>query len=245
MCPYTLQKKFKTKPKKKASTAGPSRSVHFAEVDLNEDDDEAGPSFAQEDASKASDSDEEQEPESDEEEEEEGDPDEFIDVLDVLDGRGEPESGDDDRQGADDSSRGKTSSAKDSTSHAALSEDEEMQEPGSTEDDEDESGEDEEEEEEEEEESNQEQISASEDEDEGDVSALDNLEKFVTSLDAGQKRKSPEPEAGETAPKAKKRRLLSERTEAGEENEFAAHVGQSRISLAARPCHSCEVYRRR
>ena len=106
----------------------------------------------------------------------------------------------------------------DDKSHGAYSEDEEMGEP----DDED----DEDDEEEVEEEADAEQISASEAEDEGDASALDNLERFVTSLDAGQKRKSPEPEAGGAAPKAKKRRLLPERTEAGEENEFAAHVGQ-------------------
>ena len=215
---YTVQKKSKIKPKKKSNTDGPSRGVRFAEVDLNEDDDEEGPSFAREGASE-----EEEEPFSDEEEEEEGDPDEFIDVLDVLDGRGEPESADDDRQSTHSPTQGKASLAMDNTSHADLSEDEKMQEPGSEEDDddEDEVGEDEEEAEE----SDQEQISASEDEEGGDVSALDNLERFVTSLDAGQKRKSPEPEAGETAPKAKKRRLLPERTEAGEENEFAAHVG--------------------
>lgn len=86
------------------------------------------------------------------------------------------------------------------------------------------------------------QISASENEDEGDVSALDHLERFVTNLDAGQKRKSPEPEAGVEAPKAKKRRLLPEQTEAGEENEFAAHVGWSpNLSLPVHTTHTMRI----
>ena len=231
---YAAQKKSSTASRKKASTAGPSRSVRFAEVDLNEDDDEAGPSFAQKDASEASGSDEEQESDSDEEEEEEGDPDEFIDVLDVLDGRGEPESGDEDRQDTHESTRSFALSAVKETSHVDIPEDEEMQELGSEDDDDAEGGEDEEDAEE----SDQEQISASEDEDEGDVSALDNLRRFVTSLDAGQKRKSPEPEAGDAVPKVKKRRLLPERTVAGEENEFAAHIGRSPVLSVTRSCHS-------
>ena len=53
--------------------------MHFADVDLNEDSvDEAEVHAEDESASGESD---------EEEEEEEGDPSEFVDVLDVLDGR--------------------------------------------------------------------------------------------------------------------------------------------------------------
>lgn len=184
----------------------------------------------------ASGSDNEQGSDSDEEEEE-GDPTEFIDVLDVLDGRGEPEGGDDGRQGTENSPRHEASAETENATRVDQYEDEEMQEP----DDEEEEDDDEEEDEEEAEEPDEEQIFASEDEDVGDVSALENLERFVTNLDAGQKRKSPEPEAGGAAPKAKKRRLLPEQTEAGEENEFAAHIGELHMFSVTRSCHSYEA----
>ena len=76
-------------------------------------------------------------------------------------------------------------------------------------------------------------VSASEDEDEGEEgsNALQELESFVTGLDAGQKRKAPDEDDavadGADSKRARKRRLLPELTEAGAENEFAAVLGSS------------------
>ncbi|KAH9837381.1 Utp14-domain-containing protein [Rhodofomes roseus] len=215
----------KKKPKaqhKKRNAPKPSRAVRFAEVDLNEDEDEAGPSHAAHEASVASDDDEDDDEQS-EEGEEEGDPDEFIDVLDVLDGRGEPHSEDEAAHLQGDLRKPVAATTHEGTEELAQDEDEEMR------DGDDEDGEDEEEGEEGDED---EEISTSEEEGEGgDESALDNLERFVTNLDAGHKRKSPDAEDGEPTQRAKKRRLLPERTEAGEENEFAAHVGSGKLQI--------------
>lgn len=72
-------------------------------------------------------------------------------------------------------------------------------------------------------------ISASEDEDEEESPHIDSLQTFITSLDAGQKRKASDDEDESSRPSAEtrpqKRRLLHEQTEAGIENEFAAHTG--------------------
>ena len=200
---------MKSKPKRK--TAGKARAVHFADVDLNEDSvDEAEVHAEDESASGESD---------EEEEEEEGDPSEFVDVLDVLDGRGEPDSGDD----MGEVERGGQVAA---TVNRREAEDEEDDERDADEDMEG-SGDDSDEQSDEEEGVNM--VSASEDEgDEGDDSALQELENFVSGLDAGQKRKAPDEDdaqdGGDSKP-ARKRRLLRERTEAGAENEFAAALG--------------------
>lgn len=167
-------------------------------MDLNEDSDEVQSKAEIEDASEASDGD-------DDDEEEEGDPSKFIDVLDVLDGRGDPES-EDEHQDAK-----KTSSLK--TDAAQMSEDEEEDEEMNSEEDS-----------EEDEDEDDKMGSASEPEDEEDDSALQDLEQFVSGLDAGQKRKAPDEDDGKDVdpkPAARKRRLLPERTELGAENEFA------------------------
>ncbi|KZT73253.1 Utp14-domain-containing protein [Daedalea quercina L-15889] len=219
---FSRKKKSQVQQKKKISDLGPSRDVRFAEVDLNEDDNQVDSSLESNEAGEASYGDKEHEDENDEEEEEDGDPDEFIDVLDVLDGRGEPEN----RDGMGNTQEGEAKQREPvdtADTSAEFNEDEEMRNEEDEEEDEDED---------EAEEERDQEISGSEEEDAlGNASALDNLERFVTSLDAGQKRKSPEPEGQEVTPGAKKRRLLPERTEAGEENEFAAHVGSGKLSI--------------
>ncbi|CCL98912.1 uncharacterized protein FIBRA_00919 [Fibroporia radiculosa] len=81
------------------------------------------------------------------------------------------------------------------------------------------------------------QVSALE-EDGEDSAALQELERFVTGLDAGQKRKMPDgnddergTEGDGDGQRERKRRLLKEKTEAGEENEFAAHLGSGKLKL--------------
>ena len=184
--------------------------MHFADVDLNEDSVDEAEVHAEDELASG---------ESDEEEEEEGDPSEFVDVLDVLDGRGEPDSGDD----MGEVERGGQVSA---TVNRRKAEDEEV-DKGDVDDDMEGSADDSDEQSDEEEGGNI--VSASEDEGgEGDDSALQELENFVSGLDAGQKRKAPDEDdaqdGGDSKP-ARKRRLLRERTEAGAENEFAAALG--------------------
>lgn len=192
-----VQSKQKSKAKK-ASKPKKTSGVRFAEVDLNEDEsaDEAP-------AAEAGSS-------SEEEEEEEGDSDEFIDVLDVLDGRGEPDLGEDE---------GKASVRKDSagrTEHEA--EDEEMEED---EDEGDEEGQEYGEDEDDENVVEEEGMDLSADEADESPEALDSLGKFISSLDTGTKRKA---EGAELEAPRRKRRVIQERTEAGAENEFAANV---------------------
>ncbi|KAH9897707.1 Utp14 protein-domain-containing protein [Cubamyces lactineus] len=206
--------KSKAKPKKKSDSG---RSVRFAEVDLDEDEDGAKSDAQAEEASEVD------EDEDDEEEEEEGDPSEFIDVLDVLDGRGEPESeneqGEVEKEGAQKAQASKKMTDTDEEDEGMDSEEDGDSDEGSEEEGEDE---------------DEEMISASDAEEEGDDSALLDLENFVSGLDAGQKRKVPDDEDGkdgEDVKRARKRRLLPERTEAGAENEFVASSGTGKLNL--------------
>jgi U3 small nucleolar RNA-associated protein 14 len=164
----TLQKKQADKKKKP--------TVRFADVDLNEDGDMASP-------------------EEQESEEEGGDSHEFIDLLDVLDGKGEID------MGSDDEKRPKPSRPQ--------------------EDDEEEHDDEEQEEEETEEEQDKVELdpfSASEDEA---PEASEQFQKFVSTLDTtAQKRKADDPAKDS---RSRKRRLIAERTEAGVEDEFRAH----------------------
>ncbi|PCH34293.1 Utp14-domain-containing protein [Wolfiporia cocos MD-104 SS10] len=216
------QKGVQSKSNKRGKATS-SRSVRFADVDLNEDESEAEEmdEHSQDLASTSSD-----------EEEEEGDPEEFIDVLDIMDGRGEPESGDD---------MGEIERETSSRGHDQQVKDDEDEDEAVNNSNKDESGEDTEEIDSDEDEDGEAEadqpISASEDEgDKGNPSALQELEKFVTNLDANRKRKAPDGTDGENesnidAGRARKRRLLQERTEVGEENEFAAHVGGGKLEL--------------
>ncbi|PPQ94586.1 hypothetical protein CVT25_011899 [Psilocybe cyanescens] len=194
-------KKSKTKPAKKERTKS---AVRFAEVDLDEDEDiESGVDKAELDQ----DSDDE---------EEEGDDDEFIDLLDVLDGKGEVDMGSDDEKAAPRKPSPKIDQESD--------EDEDLEQSGedSEEDSEDEVSEDE-----------KMDIEPSDEEDVPE--ALDQLNDFVSQLDVtAKKRKAPEDDsaaAGTSEARARKRRQTKEKTEAGEENEFRAHSSGSKLNL--------------
>ncbi|THH18267.1 hypothetical protein EW146_g2683 [Bondarzewia mesenterica] len=147
-----------------------------------------------------------------EEEEEEGEPDEFIDVLDVLDGRGEPDLGGEEKvTRVDEGVEGRSEDDDDKSKDGGSSEDQEESDgEGSTEGDPDL------------------MLSADEEDASG---ALEDLGTFITSLETGKKRKADATEAPGDTPRRKKR-IIEERTEAGAENEFAAHVsGSARLYL--------------
>ncbi|RDX46820.1 Utp14-domain-containing protein [Lentinus brumalis] len=212
---FSQKAKPKVKSKAKQKARNEARAVRFADVDLNEDSDAEG----EEDDAKMSDGRDEEE----DEEEEEGDPSEFIDVLDVLDGRGEPEDEDETGGAVKQSGPGKKTGRED-MGLGSGDEDEDMDDEDEGSGSEEEDGEDE----------GEDLVSASEDEDDagGDV-ALQELETFVTGLDAGQKRKAPDEDEtrdGDGTARARKRRILPERTQAGTENEFAA-LGGGKLDL--------------
>ena len=147
---------------------------------------------------------------SDSEVEEEGEPDEFFDVLDILDGRADPLS---------DEEPPVAPSREKQTSRVSSDEDEEEEEADDDGDDQDmvlEPGD---------------QFIPSDDE--ADVDALQNLGHFISNLDSSAKRKTSEDEgaavAEDNAPR-KRRKLLKERNEAGAENEFAAS-GKLELSM--------------
>ncbi|KAJ3995838.1 Utp14-domain-containing protein [Lentinula boryana] len=167
-------------------------SVHFADVNLNEDDEDVELQEVRQDVSEA-----------EVEEEESGEDDEFINVLDILDGKGEPLH-DEDNDPSSASSRVKI--PPDHTSDEDMNS-EEFEDREDKEEDEDEA-----------EEEDRISISLSEAENEA-AGALDDLQTFISSLDpsssSGKKRKTDEePE------RPRKRRAVKERTEAGVESEF-------------------------
>ena len=180
--------------------------MRFAEVDLNEDDGEDLPPNVDDD------SDEEEE-----EEEEEGDDDEFIDLLDVLDGKGDIDMGSDDgkavvsrthsvEQEGSDLERDEESDEEDS-------EIESDEDPGAAED---------------------EEIAFVPSDDDEAPEALDQLQQFVSGLEVtSKKRKAPDDSSAPNAEaRARRRRLMKERTEAGDENEFRAHSSGRQYFLA-------------
>jgi len=143
--------------------------VSFANVNLDEDEDMAPA-------------------EEDEDGDEEGDSGEFIDLLDVLDGKATTD---------DDEKRPKSKGPEDEAENS---------------------------DEEEREEDNQNPFAASDDEDLPEAS--DEFQKFIAGLDTtAKKRKADEPD-GESAKASlsRKKRLITERTEAGAEDEFRAHT---------------------
>jgi U3 small nucleolar RNA-associated protein 14 len=158
-----------------------------------------------------------------EEEEEEGDDDEFFDVLDVLDGRGDIGTG------SGDESAAKPKSAQASTSQVDA-------EPPTYEEMEQDEGEDSEEdsEEEDDDEPQDQDMTFDPSDDEEAPEALDQLNDFVSSLDVtAKKRKAPEEDGASTSAdaRARKRRFLKERTEAGDENEFRARSSGTLLHL--------------
>ena len=181
-----LQAQPSKRPKLKPSA---TKTVHF-EVNLDEDDEgelEGGPSNMDNPHGEL---------------EEEGEPDEFFDVLDVLDGRAEPLS--DDEPPAAHVRPNETSRASSNEEEGA----------DDNEDDQDLDPEPED------------QLMPSDNE--ADVGALQTLGQFISNLDSSSKRKTSEDEGvavGENIAPRKKRKLLKERNEAGTENEFAASGG--------------------
>lgn len=155
-----------------------------------------------------------------EEEEESGDPDEFIDVLDILDGRGEPYI--EEREGADIAGGNGADQGS-----VELDEDVHMLRQHEENSDNSSEGEDEAEDEEDQAQSGDIAVSADEDEDGDSPAALEDLQTFISRLDAtadsgsGRKRKA-EAEVGQDAP-PRKRKAITERTEAGKESEAGVY----------------------
>lgn len=190
--------------------------MRFADVDLNEEDEDMEKGEHHNAGN------------SDDEEEEEGDDDEFIDILDVLDGKGEVDIQSD----VEDTT---TTSAKHwrTGDEDDIVNDEEIQE-GEEEDedeDEDEEGEDGEDEDEDDE---QLAFSPSDSEDAA-PEALDELQNFISTLDPStKKRKAPtdnEAPASSTQSRKLRRLTIKERTEAGAENEFRTQTSGTPPSM--------------
>lgn len=143
-------------------------------------------------------------------EEEEGEDDEFIDVLDILDGRGVPDNGSEteDHMGTASSNKPRPQTDDDDGSSGEEEEDEGQRE-------EEESGPD----------SDDQDAFAPSDEEDSAPEALGGLHAFISTLDTtAQKRKLPaeDPSSRDKIERPRKRRMLKERTEAGAENEFRA-----------------------
>ncbi|KAK7049701.1 hypothetical protein VNI00_005732 [Paramarasmius palmivorus] len=199
----------KKKAKSKLSQKKKKAQVRFAEVDLNEDEDEDENVDVQSDVASSH---------SSEEEEESGEDDEFIDILDILDGRGEPLNDEDESQEEHPHQSRHTDKTDQSES---LGDDEDEDE----EDEEGENGDD----------GDAENISISlSDAEEEAAGALEDLQNFVSSLDpsaSSKKRRADDDEAtAQTTKQPKKRRMLREHTEAGDENEFRTQAAG--VSLA-------------
>lgn len=159
---------------------GANKADGMLQVDLREDEDEDGDS------------------------DEDGESDEYLDVLDVLDGRGKIDDEDDVADGIHNGS--KESSKPVYKPHST---------PAQTKEDEEDSDEEEEEEDS--------IISASDDEDEVNDDAFQNLRSLVSTFEKGAKRKADEEvEAINKTERKKKRVLFQERNEAGVEGEFGA-----------------------
>ncbi|KAF5332696.1 hypothetical protein D9611_005277 [Ephemerocybe angulata] len=200
-------------PKKgKKSTVKKDRGVRFADVNLDEDDDE------QPQRKPAQESEEEEE-----DSEAEGEDDEFIDLLDVLDGKGDIDMGSDDEA----AKKAAATSEQPSSSRPDASEDEDED----MEDDEEISEDDEEDDEDVEDDEDDAHIAASDEEDLGE-DALDNLQSFVSGLDTtSQTQKRKAADDSEEPARARKRRIIREKTETGVEDEFRIDSSGSKLNL--------------
>jgi U3 small nucleolar RNA-associated protein 14 len=182
---FYSQSQQSKKPKRKPSA---TKGAHL-EVCLDESD--AGELRGGPDSAESSDS----------EVEEEGEPNEFFDVLDILDGHADPLSDDEPP----------TVPSRENEVSCDFSDKEEEGVVDDNEGDQDMDPEPED------------QLMPSDDE--ADVDALQNLGQFISALDSSAKRKISEDEnaalAENNVPR-KKRKLLKERNEAGAESEFAA-----------------------
>jgi U3 small nucleolar RNA-associated protein 14 len=191
---------FIPKGKKAAAKQLQRRGVHFAQVDLNEEDDSRS-----EISRRSTNTDED-------EEMEDGDSDEFIDVLAVFDGKGQADDGSDSERPVKQNDHGHQRALQTDVEHA--------NEDANDYNEDDDSGD---------EESEEDAIivSASEGEEDPSPEALASLETFISTLDPSKKRKAPPDNDGPPAdadapPQTRKRRMIKERTEAGLENEFGA-----------------------
>ncbi|OCH95718.1 Utp14-domain-containing protein [Obba rivulosa] len=207
---FSHSKKSKSSSKSQQPKQRSAAKARQPEVDLNEDEDVGMHSQEEEESDK------------EEEEEEEGNASDFFDVLDIMDGRGPPPK----------------DAEVDDTARRAIEQSQaqrdipDVPEADTVEDYDAKSDASQEEESEVEDEDSDQVISASEVEDDEDVDALGHLQNFVTTLDAGQKRKASEGDTEDTeATRPRKRRILKEKTEAGAENEFAAHTGGGKLKL--------------
>ncbi|KAL1704517.1 Utp14 protein-domain-containing protein [Schizophyllum commune] len=189
----------KTKKEKK-----PGKQV---EVDLNEDSDGG-------EGSKLEGNNDSEE----EGEEEEGDPDEFYDMLDVLDGVAKIESGSDDEDETPAQDDAPMKSAPSQSAFESEDDQEEDEDDGESGADEDEESVDD---------------FAPSDMDEDAPEGMEDLANFVSTLDtsSGTKRKPDANDDSALHTRPAKRRILPEQTEAGPENEFRAATTGSKIGL--------------
>jgi len=167
--------------------------VRFAEVDLNEDEDEDLQPNGGDDS---------------DEEEEEGDDDDFIDLLDVLDGKGDIDMGSDDDKAA----VSRADSLEEGGSE--LQRDEQSgEEDSEVESDEEAAAEDE----------NMAFVPSEDDEALEALDQLQQFVSGLDVTSKKRKAPEDSSVAPNAEARARRRRLTKERTEAGDENEFRAH----------------------
>lgn len=185
--------------------------MRFADVNLNEDEDI-------QDKTGAGDSDVDINDDNDDE----GDGDEFIDLLDVLDGKGDID------MGSDEENVPNSTKERLSPSNLDTSDNEDIQASNLGE-----SGEDDSEGSEGENESDgEEKREITPDEDEPSPEGLDGLQNFISTLDpTTKKRKDPDDvlQGSHADTRPRKKRLFQERTEAGAESEFRVQSGTVRF----------------
>jgi len=207
----------KSKSSSKSKSKASAKQVSFAQVNLDEDEDmEPGPSSHAE-ISKSSRGGENESSNEEEEEEEEGEDDEFFDLLDVLDGKGDIDMGSDEEKGKKTEEKVKDKPAP-KVAAKTIGEEEGFAESdsGSESDvEDDESGD------QEDEDDKDERMSVDE---EADPAALDQLEAFVSGLDT-RKRKADNEEGEEKTKKKKRVIMAEEQTEVGAESEFRVRRG--------------------
>ena len=145
-----------------------------------------------------------------------GNSEEFVDILDILDGRIDGDTNDEGLLNV--AHTGARSAGRRETVGPGRDDDEEVEGQGNDHDGE-EDHDDGEEEEDDGEEEEEEELSCSADED-ADPNALDGLEKFVSSLGTSKKRQGDSDIGNTSLPR--KKRLVEEKTAVGEEREFAA-----------------------
>ncbi|KAG6891640.1 hypothetical protein C0992_001326 [Termitomyces sp. T32_za158] len=202
-------------------------SVRFTEVDLNEDGD-----------GKDDDHMKSQVQDEDDEEEEEGDSDEFIDILDVLDGRGDVDfDGDNEAvEKALEPNKVKQSQLSDADEDGNDEDrnDEDEGHESSEREDETETEEMEEDESEEDASEREELAFTPSDIEDVEPDALDGLQNFISSLDTTtKKRKVSGDDVSESVERTRKQRkvVLKESTAAGVENEFRVQNSGVKLTL--------------